>query len=98
MKENSDGKLGVESGDSKCRVEGICNHFLKKSIDFLNCKATHIHCGKIKSLLIFFFFFFFFCFLGLSMAYGGSQARGPCGAIDVGLRHSYRNARSEPRL
>ena len=51
---------------------------------------------------IFFFFFFFFCLLAISraapVAYGGSQARGPIGAIATGLHQSHRNARSEPHL
>ena len=32
------------------------------------------------------------------MAYEGSQARGPIGAVEAGLHHSHSNARSEPRL
>ena len=32
------------------------------------------------------------------MAYGGSQARGPIGAVAAGLHHSRNNAGSEPRL
>ena len=32
------------------------------------------------------------------MAHGGSQARGPIGAIAAGLRHSHSSARSEPHL
>ena len=32
------------------------------------------------------------------MAYGGSQAKGPVGAIAAGLCQSHSNARSEPRL
>ena len=32
------------------------------------------------------------------MAYGGSQARGPSGAIAAGLCHRHRNLGSEPRL
>ena len=31
-------------------------------------------------------------------AYGGSQARGPIGAVATGLRQSHSNAGSEPRL
>ena len=30
--------------------------------------------------------------------YASSQARGPIGAVAVGLHHSHSNARSEPRL
>ena len=32
------------------------------------------------------------------MAHGGSQARGPIGAVAASLRHSHGNARSELRL
>ena len=32
------------------------------------------------------------------MAYGGSQARGPIGTVDAGLRQSHSNAGSESRL
>ena len=35
-------------------------------------------------------------FRALSVAHGGSQARGPVGAVAAGLRHSHSNARSEP--
>ena len=47
-------------------------------------------------------FFFSFCLFAISwaapMAYGGSQARGPIGAVAAGLHQSHRNAGSEPRL
>ena len=32
------------------------------------------------------------------MAYGGSQARGPIGAVAASLYHSHSKARSEPHL
>ena len=32
------------------------------------------------------------------LAYGGSQAGGPTGAVAAGLRHSHSNARSKPSL
>ena len=41
-------------------------------------------------------FFFFFFLRASPMAYGGSQTRGPIGAVAFGLRHSH--AISEPRL
>ena len=43
-------------------------------------------------------FFFFLFFRTASMAYGGSQARGPIRAVAAGLRQSYSNAGSEQRL
>ena len=49
-----------------------------------------------------FFFVFFFClfgcFFGLPGECVGSQARGRIGAVATGLRQSYSNAGSEPRL
>ena len=48
---------------------------------------------------LFFVFCFFFCFSRAApLAYGGSQARGPIGAVAAGLRHSYSNTGSEPNL
>ena len=50
------------------------------------------------------FLFFCFCFFGFCLfgaaptAYGGSQARGPIGAIAAGPHHSHSNSGSEPRL
>ena len=57
----------------------------------------------------FLFFFFVFCRLlfvvvvvaiswAAPEAYGGSQARGPIGAVATSLHHSHSNAGSEPRL
>ena len=53
-------------------------------------------------------FFFVFCLFVVVVvvaiswaapaAYGGSQARGPIGAVATGLRQSHSNAGSEPRL
>ena len=48
------------------------------------------------------FFFFFFCLFAISLAapaaYGGSQARGPIGALASGLCQSHSKAGSKPRL
>ena len=45
---------------------------------------------------------FVFCLFAFSRAtpaaYGGSQARGPVGAVVAGLRQSHSNTGSEPRL
>ena len=50
----------------------------------------------------FFFFFFFFLLFTFSRAdptaYGGSQARGPIGAVAASLHHGYSNMGSESRL
>ena len=44
----------------------------------------------------------FFCLVVFSRAspgaYGGSQARGPTGAVAASLHHSHSNSGSEPRL
>jgi len=49
-----------------------------------------------------FLFFFFFCLFAISWAtpaaYGGSQARGPIGAVAIGLCQSHSNAGSELHL
>ena len=44
------------------------------------------------------FLHFFFFLRAAPMPYGGSQARGPTGAIAVGLRHSHSNTGSELHL
>ena len=59
-------------------------------------------------MLHFFLFFCLFCLVVVVVvvaiswaapaAYGGSQARGPIGAVATGLRQSHSNAGSEPRL
>ena len=47
----------------------------------------------------FFISFDLFClFRATPAAYGGSQARGPIGAVAAGLRHSHSKAGSEPCL
>ena len=52
-----------------------------------------------RELVFFFLFVCFLPFLGpLPWQYGGSQARGPVGAVATGLHQSHSNAGSEPRL
>ena len=47
----------------------------------------------------FFFFFWSFCLSRAApAAYGGSQARGPIGAVAAGLHQSHSHARSEAHL
>ena len=59
-----------------------------------------IHIYTFSFLLL--LFFSVFCLFAISwatpVAYGGSQARGPIGAIAAGLRQSHSNVGSEPRL
>ena len=60
------------------------------------CTHTYIR------FFLFFFSFFFFCLFAISwatpIAYGGSQARGPIGAVANGLYHSHSNTGSESCL
>ena len=42
--------------------------------------------------------FVMFFFRATPAAYGGSQIRGPTGAVAAALRHSHSNVGSEPRL
>jgi len=55
-----------------------------------------------RDTFLYSFFFFSFVFLlflwAAPAAYGGSQARGPIGAVATGLRQSHSNVGSEPRL
>ena len=76
----------------------------------LQGKALEFQIQELNSQSIFFFFFLnlqqegFFCvsFFAFSraalVAYGGSQARSPVGAVVTGLCHSHSNSGSEPRL
>ena len=60
--------------------------------------------GNLTYTLFYFLFLFiyFFCLFAISwaasVAYGGSQAKGPIGAVAAGLYQSHTNAGSEPRL
>ena len=61
---------------------------LQQVLDFLPLVIT-------ESFFFFFFFFFFFClFRAAYTAYGGSQARGPIGAVAAGLYQSHSNTGS----
>ena len=55
----------------------------------------------LLALSVYCFILFIYCLFlggGSPMAYGGSQARGPTGAVAAILCHSHSHARSEPRL
>ena len=68
------------------------------------------HSSFLKSTHLFFFLLLLLCVCvcvcvcvfafsrAAPMAYGGSQARGPIGAVAMGLHLSHSNARSEPCL
>ena len=49
-------------------------------------------------IYLFILFYFFAISWAAPAAYGGSQARGPIGAVAASLRQSHSNARSEPHL
>ena len=49
-------------------------------------------------VFLFVFFFFFAFSRAAPAAFGGSQARGPVGAVVAGLNQSHSNEGSEPRL
>ena len=53
-------------------------------------------------LYVLLFIYLFICLFAISWAaptaYGGSQARGPVGAVASGLHQSHSNLGSEPRL
>ena len=55
-----------------------------------------------KAILFLFVSFFFFYLFAISRAaleaYGGSQTRGPIGAVAASLCQGHSNARSKPRL
>ena len=53
---------------------------------------------KNLSPLVVFFFFFLVFFRAAPTAPGGSQARGPIGAVAAGLYQSHSNARSKLHL
>ena len=58
-----------------------------------------LYITKIVALKCYILFFFFFCiFRAAPVAYAGSQARGPIGAVATGLCHSHTNEGSEPHL
>ena len=61
---------------------------------FLFC----LHSIDSDNVFCLFNFFVFCLFRAEPTPYGGSQARGPIGAVAAGLHHSHSNARSELHL
>ena len=55
-------------------------------------------CLPNEFLFLFYLFIYFCLFRAVLLAYGGSQARGPIGAVGAGLLDSHSNARFEPCL
>ena len=71
------------------------NSFTSTDIHFLSQVFFH----RFYFLFIYLFILSFFAISWADpAAYGGSQARGPIGAVATGLRQSHSNAESEPRL
>ena len=61
--------------------------------------SIRFSCANFFHLYLFrFFLCVFFLFRAAPAAYGGSQTRGPIGAVATCLRHSHSKARSEPHL
>ena len=67
---------------SECQFYSLLLQIVQLSVRFL----------KFRDLFIFISFFVFF--RAIPAAYGGSQARGPIGAVASGLHRSHSNARS----
>ena len=66
------------------------------SLEMLLPKFTCFFCFFV---CVCFFFFLVFClFKTAPVAYGGSHARGPIGAVAAGLHHSHSSTASEPHL
>ena len=60
----------------------------------MDASQLHFRCTTIGTPI-----YFIFClFRAVPVAYGGSQAKGQIGAVDVGLYHSHSNGRFEPHL
>ena len=73
----------------------------KMLLSFMSESVWPVFSSKrfMVSGLFFFFLSLFLLFLWAApAAYGGSQARGRIGAVAAGLRQSYSNTGSEPRL
>ena len=62
-------------------------------------KYNHVETFSILFYFISFHFILFFCFFRAApAAYGGSQARGPIGAVAASLCNSHSNVRSDLHL
>ena len=79
-----------------CISESLCH--------ISETNTCEINYTLIKNIFFCFFFGLFVVVVVVAIswaapvAYGGSQARGPIGAVATGLRQSHSNAGSEPRL
>ena len=75
---------------------------LVSSLSWFSSLSIQVQICSTKSIctfLLIIFYFLSFCPLGaVPTAYGGSQARGPIGAVSAGLCQNHSNARSGPHL
>ena len=85
----------------------VCVHthhifLIRSSVDghlgFFHVLATVNSAAMNMRVHVFFFFVVVVISWAAPAAYGGSQARGPIGAVATGLRQSHSNPGSEPRL
>ena len=93
----------MDTALKKKRQKKISNNHntFKKRLNHVGTTGKPIT-GPFYLFIYFNLFFYFFVFLPFCraalVAYEGSQARGPTGAVATGLCHSHSNARSEPCL
>ena len=66
--------------------------------NLISLQPEGLVCSSLRALRASFFFFVFCLFRATPAAHGGSQAKGPIGAVAAGLYHSQSNAESELRL
>ena len=92
-----------QRSQSSWAIVGIQRLFYSMSIPIAVLSFRTVHgpreewVGSNFFLFCFVFFFLSFCFVRAALAaYGGSQARGPIGAVDAGLRQSHSNTGSKP--
>ena len=80
------------TGKHKSAEQGQDEEF-EESLQSDSSAQTHV------PIFYLFIYLSFFSISGATLtAYGGSQARGPIGAIATGLRQSHTNVASKPRL
>ena len=80
------------------KPENLCSHtsYISLLLLLLGCRNCSFLCYSCSTTYkIFIFLFLFLLFRASLVAYGGSQARGPIGAIAASLRHSHSNIRSK---
>ena len=81
-----------EHSNSMCSVQGLSLTEKRATIQY------HVHPSEYVTFSFFLSFLSFCLFRAAPVAYGGSQARGPIGAIAAGLHHSHSNVGSKVHL